>query len=117
MNDGLFGKVTFTLKGGQLVGRKSKSYPVGSRPGGLTIISSPDSGEKFVETFTCQHCNKIVDIKPYCSPSDVEFGGQCKGCMGLICLECYGKAECRPIEKWCEEQERKGRFRRDLSGI
>lgn len=115
MNENLFGKVTYSFKDGNFLSRESRSVPIGSRPGGLTIESSPD-GEKFTESFTCQHCNKIVDVKPFCSPSDIEFGGQCKGCMGLICLSCYDKAECKPIEKWCEEQERKGRFRRELNG-
>jgi hypothetical protein len=90
--------------------------PIGSKPGGYQIEFICGGSVKETDTFTCQHCNKIVEVKPFCSPSDVEFGGQCKGCMGLICLSCYDKAECRPIEKWCEEQERKSRFRRELSG-
>lgn len=89
--------------------------PIGSKPGGYQIEFSFDGKTKEADTFTCRHCNRIVEVKPFCSPSDIEFGGQCKGCMGLICLKCYDKAECKPIEKWCEEQERKGRFRRDLS--
>lgn len=111
-----FVKTTYSFRDGKLTGVEGKSQPIGSRPGGLTIVSTPDGGEIVTSTMTCQHCSKVVDVKPFCSPSDVEFGGQCKGCMGLVCLECYGKAECRPIEKWCEEQERKGRFRRELSG-
>jgi hypothetical protein len=89
---------------------------IGSKPLGYQIEFCVEGPNKETDTFTCQHCNKIVEVKPFCSPSDIEFGGQCKGCMGLICLSCYGKAECKPIEKWCEEQERKGRFRRELSG-
>ena len=90
--------------------------PLGSKPLGLQIEFCCDGGVKETDSFTCSHCNKIVLVKPFCSPSDIEFGGQCKGCMGLICLQCYDKAECKPIEKWCEEQERKGRFRRQLFG-
>lgn len=89
---------------------------IGSKPGGYQIEYRVEGKDREADTFTCQHCNKIVEVKPFCSPSDIEFGGQCKGCMGLICLPCYDKAECTPIEKWCEEQERKGRFRRELAG-
>lgn len=90
------------------IGSKALGYMVECSPGGKTIEH---------DTFTCQHCNRIVEVKPFCSPSDIEFGGQCKGCMGLVCLACYDKAECRPIEKWCEQQERKWRFRAQLREI
>lgn len=115
MNESLFGNTTYTIKDGKLIARESKSQSIGSRPGGLQIETGPGFYRE-TQSFTCQHCNRIVEVKPFCSPSDVEFGGQCKGCMGLICLPCYDKAECKPIEKWCEEQERKGRFRRELGG-
>jgi hypothetical protein len=37
----------------------------------------------------------------------------CRGCMKLICLECYGKP-CRPFEKELERQEAEARLRARL---
>lgn len=86
----------------------------GSKAKGYAIETGPDMQAKEADTFTCQHCNRIVFIKPFCSPSDIEFGGQCKGCMGLICIYCYNKPGCDHIEKKLERIEREGQFRRSL---
>jgi len=65
-----------------------------------------------VDCFTCQHCNKIVPVKPMCDPADA--GGLCKQCMGLICEQCYGKRDCTPLMKKIEQVEDKARFLRQM---
>jgi hypothetical protein len=86
----------------------------GSRPKGYLVETGPDQAPKEADTFTCQHCCKIVIVRPFCSPSDIEFGGQCKGCMGLICLTCYNKPGCDHIEKKLERAESSARFRASM---
>ena len=65
-------------------------------PGGYSIITDPWAGTKEADTFTCQHCNKVVFVKPMCDPADM--GGRCTCCNGLICQNCVGKG-CDPMEK------------------
>ena len=65
---------------------------------------TPD-GNREADTCTCQHCGKIVRIKPFCDPADIEFGGMCKVCGGFICAQCYGKNRCDPLERKLERAE------------
>jgi hypothetical protein len=67
----------------------------GSRAGGYLQTFTPD-GLVEADTFTCQHCNRIVAVKPMCRPEDL--GGRCTCCGGLICQSCVGKG-CDHIEK------------------
>jgi hypothetical protein len=83
--------------------------PGGSTPKGYLLETGPERVVKEADTFTCQHCNRVVYVRPFCSPSDIEFGGQCKGCMGLICLSCYDKPGCDHIEKKLERAEARSR--------
>jgi len=51
---------------------------------------------------TCKHCQRITEF-----PSRrkmMEYVEICRGCMRLICLECYGKP-CLPYEKLVDQQE------------
>lgn len=92
------------------------SSPVGSKALGYLHVWSEGKIIRECDTFTCQHCNQIVPVPPMCRPNDVP-GGQCKGCMGLVCTSCYDKGGCTTIEKWCEEQERKGRWSRQYDEV
>jgi hypothetical protein len=91
--------------------------PTGSRPTGFYTLHDrlEDAVEKECDTFTCQHCSRLVKVKPFCSPSDIEFGGQCKGCMGLICLRCYDIPGCDHIERKLERAESRKQFFLDIS--
>lgn len=82
------------------------------KPGGLSFVMDGWTGNTVEhQTFTCQHCQRIVTIPHKSRPED--SGGICYGCYKLICPHCVGKG-CRPIEKWLEEQEAKARFYREL---
>ena len=79
--------------------------PPGSRAGGWLLTTTVDSDQKVEhETFTCQHCNKIVLVTHRCRPEDL--GGRCTCCGGLICPACTGKG-CDHIEKKLERAESK----------
>ena len=89
------------------------------RPGGYFICAdpAPRRGEQATvecDTFTCQHCNRIVRVKPMCPPE--EIGGRCMQCGeglgGLICKECADRGTCTPLLKQIEEMEARDRFRR-----
>lgn len=88
--------------------------PTGSKALGFYVQWAPDEKPDEADTFTCQHCNRITKVKPFCSPSDIEFGGQCKGCMGLVCLRCYNIPGCDHIEKKIERAEARARFLREM---
>ena len=72
-------------------------------PGGCLIISDPDAPTREVDTFTCQHCNRVRFVKAKQNPEEV--GGLCKSCMGLICSTCVDAGTCTPWEKMMEKQE------------
>lgn len=65
-------------------------------PGGYSVITDPVRGVKEEDTFTCQHCGKVVFVKPLCDPADM--GGRCTCCDSLICKDCVGKG-CDHLEK------------------
>jgi len=93
------------------------------RPGGyfVCVDPAPRQGQQATveyDTFSCQHCNRIVRVKPLSPPEDM--GGRCMNCGeglgGLICKECVAKGNCVPLEKAIEAMEAKGRFLRDAFG-
>ena len=76
------------------------------RPGGYAVLVDPDAPQpKEWDTFTCGHCQYIVNVKPFESASNA--GGHCKICDKNICSACVDQRECRPLAKWLEEVERK----------
>jgi len=79
--------------------------------GGVVEIAGPD-GVVEMAASTCEHCNRITVIPPQAKAEDVGVG-LCHGCMRLVCKHCAGQG-CRPIEKWCEQQEARGRMLRDM---
>jgi hypothetical protein len=82
------------------------------RPGGYGITTGPE-GISETDTFTCCHCNTVVDVPPKMSPA--EMGGWCVLCMKPVCKGCAGK-ECVPFEKKLEAAEARDRFRRSVFG-
>lgn len=85
------------------------------KPGGYGVYIGGDlhGGKKEVDTFTCAHTNKIVEVPAFVRPEDM--GGLCKVCMGLICKEEVGKG-CTPFEKKLQEMEHQGLERRRSYG-
>lgn len=99
------------------------------KPGGYTIITSPDDarvnldglrceeihpGQNEIDTFSCFHCNSVVHVKPRMDPADL--GGLCKICFKLICPRCVGLG-CSPFEKRLEQAERKNETKYLYAGI
>jgi len=80
------------------------------RGGGVAAIFGPFDVVEH-ETFTCAHCQRIT-LVPHKAKAE-QLGGICYGCFKLICDQCVGHG-CRPIEKWSEEQEARGRMLRDM---
>ncbi len=76
------------------------------RPGGYAFSFEPDGIRQECDTFTCAHCNKVVLVKPKCSPD--ELGGVCRLCMKMVCPTCVDLG-CRPFEKKLEMAEKKYR--------
>ena len=70
-------------------------------PGGYAVVTSPD-GQREADTFTCNHCNHLVEVKAGEKAEDI--GGFCKLCMELVCPRCAG-GPCVPFEKKLEQQE------------
>lgn len=82
-------------------------------PGGYGITFQPDSDKVQEEdTFTCCHCNCIVIVPPFKSPSDVG-GWFCTMCDKPACQGCNGKG-CTPFEKKLEAIERRDQLRRSI---
>lgn len=75
----------------------------GSRAGGYLLTTRNDTDRVLEnDTFTCQHCNRIVVVKHKCRAEDL--GGRCSCCGGLICPSCVGKS-CDRIEKKLAREE------------
>ena len=73
------------------------------KPGGYSIIIDPAYARpQEADTFTCQHCQCVVFVKPMCDPADM--GGRCTCCDKLICKNCVGKG-CDPVEEKLQRLE------------
>jgi len=57
------------------------------------------------DTFTCNHCNKVVIVNAGERPEDI--GGMCYMCMKLVCPHCVDAGACVPFEKKLEAIERR----------
>jgi hypothetical protein len=89
---------------------------VGSKAIGYLCETGEGRIVRECDTFTCQHCGKIVPVPPMAKANETP-GGQCKGCMGLVCTACYDRGGCDPLEKKLERQERIGRWRREYQQL
>lgn len=76
-------------------------------PQGYGIIFDLNGIVEEHDTFRCEHCGRIVIVKPKCNPDDL--GGMCRICMKMICPSCVDLGSCVPFEKKLEEQERRDR--------
>jgi hypothetical protein len=87
-----------------------RSYRVQAQKAVLTIYDVEDNKieAKCVDSFTCNHCNRVVFVKPRCDPADL--GGHCKVCDRLICPQCNAKGSCTPWEKRMELMEARDRL-------
>ena len=78
------------------------------QPGGVNFNHHPDRGVIEGYSSTCSHCQHITDF-----PSKrvmMDYVDICRGCMKLICLNCYGKP-CLPYEKQVDQQELEQKIR------
>lgn len=86
------------------------------RQGGYLRITSPNGGKDHErDTFTCRHCNKIVEVKPMCRPEDM--GRICGGCDGILCKRCSMKEGCSHIEKRLKTWEDRDNWRRNIGAL
>lgn len=77
------------------------------RAGGYAFSFDGGGIRQEADTFTCQHCNHIVIVRPKCDPADL--GGMCRLCMKMICPKCVDVGTCDPIEKKLERWEARDR--------
>jgi len=82
------------------------------KPGGYSRTWGLGNGSLDTEadTFTCGHCQRIVEVKPMCDPADA--GGLCKLCDRLICERCVDLGKCVPWEEMILRMETKQSYKR-----
>lgn len=78
-------------------------------PGGYAVITDPLAPTKEWDTFTCCHCNSIVNVKPFQAASDA--GGWCARCAKPVCGPCADQGRCTPFEKKLDAYEARMRLR------
>ena len=74
---------------------------------GYGIISDPAfSCSTEVDTFTCCHCQLVVDRIPGKGATDDAIGAWCTCCNAPRCLQPWClKRGCVPIQRWLDQQE------------
>lgn len=75
---------------------------------GYSISQGPDGQVDEHDTFTCGHCQVIVEVARRARPEDM--GGLCKICMKLVCVRCNAQGTCTPWEKQMEKMEARERL-------
>lgn len=78
---------------------------------GYGTIVDPDASTVEFDTYTCAHCNKIVQLRPHAPPD-----GHCLMCNEGICETCAVRGNCDPFEKKLERMEARDRLRRSILG-
>ncbi len=78
-----------------------------NRTQGAILICDPDSGNSQIRTFTCIHCNRVVQVAHGASPD--KCGGFCFRCDAPTCLPCAKQGTCTPFEKKIDQMEAKAR--------
>lgn len=88
------------------------SYRIQAQKALLTIYDVDDNKieAKNIDCAVCNHCQKVMFIKPMCDPADL--GGLCWGCNKLICPDCTNKQVCTPWEKQMDIMEARDRLYR-----
>ncbi len=83
------------------------------KPGGYATWTGPE-GLTERDTFTCNHCNGVVFVKPNCPVT--EAPDMCRMCMRMVCARCADAQArgggCVPFERQCEQIEARDRFHR-----
>lgn len=77
------------------------------KAGGLSEYFGPDGRITEMYASTCAHCQSITEFES--RRTMMEKVEVCRGCMKLICLNCYGKP-CIPAEKRAEFEELQARI-------
>ena len=83
----------------------SRSMWRGAR--GYFYTSGP-TGEVEVDTFTCQHCNRVVFCCDRVTKKPLraeDCGGICNNCKGNICPRCVNLGVCIPLERALQRME------------
>lgn len=90
-------------------------------PGGYAVITTPEptpvnfdrlrcerlgEGTHEVDVYCCEHCNRIVHVKPGAIPE--QLGSMCRNCMAMVCPRC-APGPCVPWLKKLEIAERRDR--------
>lgn len=80
------------------------------RSQGTAIIVDPDAPTKEFDTITCNHCQRIVFLRPgpiahgfeagdpACPSKAHDPGGFCRVCMQPVCGPCADLGKCVPFE-------------------
>lgn len=76
----------------------------GNRALGFSRECGPD-GNVEVETFTCAHCLRIIEIE-----KGADIGKMCGPCHAMICPGCVKRGICDPFEKALERAEARARL-------
>lgn len=79
------------------------------RAQGYVIVQDDRGVAHEADTFTCCHCQRVVEVKPLAPPS--EAGGWCAKCNGLICTPCTSRG-CVPFAKKLAKWEAREAARR-----
>lgn len=75
------------------------------RPGGYLSGHGPEGLVCEADTFSCGHCNRVVQVGARERAADL--GGFCKCCTHLICGPCVDDGRCTPLEKRLQAMERR----------
>lgn len=73
------------------------------RPKGHSVSTDGWGIETRRDTYTCRHCQHVVEVEPRADPN--EFW--CNGCMAPICKSCKEMEWRRPPGRACDHFERK----------
>ena len=80
------------------------------RPGGYIFSFDVDGIRQEADTFSCNHCGRVVIVQPKCDPADL--GGMCRLCDKMICPACVDLGKCDPVEEKLQREENSYHARR-----
>lgn len=95
--------------------------------GGYATIVDPDHPLVERDTVSCCHCGRVIFVKPGTASTvylvfdpDLwqwreEAGASCWHCMQPVCLTCYMRGVCVPLERRLEILEGRRAARRSLT--
>lgn len=88
----------------------------------MGVLISYDAAGKVVgesHTFTCCHCNRVVEVPAKGSASGIagpppDLGGFCRRCMHTVCGPCCDDGTCVPFLKRVEAAEARAAMLRSI---